>query len=275
VICPAFPDLHRSVVGGTVLVDGVPVGQTAAATDPVTPRTTSDVTEIVPGAVRGSLPQNGRVPRLVLDAATDTDLDGIAEHLAHAGPDVVGVGSGGLAAALGRCWSHSRDRATATEAGSVGRILVAVSSLHPVTAGQLQYLRTSPAEAGVDVLTTNSETTTTPAEAAADLADRVAETIAGQAYGALVLVGGDGAAAVLARLGADRVAIDGAVHAGCPTGIVYGGHADGLRLVTKSGGFGDPTTLASITTRLRAEPGPDPRPDRELAVGQPPQKETS
>src|SRR5918998_2419102 len=49
VICPAFPDQHRTVVGGTLLVDGVPVGQTAAAIDPVTPLTISDLTEIVPG----------------------------------------------------------------------------------------------------------------------------------------------------------------------------------------------------------------------------------
>ena len=58
---------------------------------------------------------------------------------------------------------------------------------------------------------------------------------------ALVLVGGDGAAAVLDRLDADGITIDGAIVPGCPTGIVVGGPADGLRLVTKSGGFGDAT----------------------------------
>ena len=66
------------------------------------------------------------------------------------------------------------------------------------------------------------------------------------------MVGGDGAAAILDCVGADRIAIDGAIVAGCPSGIVHGGAADGLRLVTKSGGFGDPDTLATITTRLRA-----------------------
>ena len=37
VLCPAFPDQGRTVVGGQVLVDGVPVARTAAAADPVTP----------------------------------------------------------------------------------------------------------------------------------------------------------------------------------------------------------------------------------------------
>jgi D-threonate/D-erythronate kinase len=73
---------------------------------------------------------------------------------------------------------------------------------------------------------------------------------------------GDGAPpAILARLSTDRILIDGALSGGCPTGIVVGGTADGLRLVTKSGGFGTPDTLATITARLRghgATHPPDP-----------------
>ena len=37
VICPAFPDLGRTVLDGRVLVNGQPVHETAAAADPVTP----------------------------------------------------------------------------------------------------------------------------------------------------------------------------------------------------------------------------------------------
>ncbi|HZA72309.1 MAG TPA: nucleotide-binding domain containing protein [Propionibacteriaceae bacterium] len=92
----------------------------------------------------------------------------------------------------------------------------------------------------------------TPSAAAAALAARVSSALADPTYGALIIVGGDGAAAILAQLSTERILIDGAVSGGCPTGIVVGGTADGLRLVTKSGGFGTPDTLATITARLRA-----------------------
>jgi D-threonate/D-erythronate kinase len=107
----------------------------------------------------------------------------------------------------------------------------------------------------VDVLTTDRLRTTSPGAAAADLAERVAAAVAGHRYGALVAVGGDGAAAILRRLSADHVTVDGAISGGCPTGVVSGGTADGLRLVTKSGGFGDPTTLSTLVRRLRSGTG--------------------
>ena len=37
VVCPAFPANHRTVVDGQLRVNGVPVAETAAGTDPVTP----------------------------------------------------------------------------------------------------------------------------------------------------------------------------------------------------------------------------------------------
>ena len=37
VLCPAFPDEGRTVVGGAVLVDGIPVDRSPAAVDPITP----------------------------------------------------------------------------------------------------------------------------------------------------------------------------------------------------------------------------------------------
>ena len=80
VICPAFPAQRRTVVSGQVLVDGVPVAESAAATDPVTPRTVSDLTVIVPGAVRRDASElSGRArAKLVIDATDEVDLDRLA-----------------------------------------------------------------------------------------------------------------------------------------------------------------------------------------------------
>jgi uncharacterized protein YgbK (DUF1537 family) len=249
VICPAFPEQGRTVNGGRVLVAGTPVAETAAGFDPIAPRTISELTAIVPGAVLGDLAELSAGPprRLVVDAEDDTDLDRLAAVLSRSGPGLIMVGSGGLAAALGRVW-------TRTDGGVLdpaldGPILIAVSSLHPLTAGQLRQLPADPTS-GIDVVATLTETTTATA-AADELAGRVVAALSTRAYAALVVVGGDGAAAILDRLGADQIAVDGAIVPGCPTGIVSGGSADGLRLVTKSGGFGRLGALNDIVHRLR------------------------
>jgi uncharacterized protein YgbK (DUF1537 family) len=254
VICPAFPGQLRTVVDGHVLVAGGPLAASGAASDPVTPRTSGDLLQVFPGAVRWTgAPLSGLSgapgSRLVVDAHGDADLDQLAHRLDRAGPGLVMVGSGGFAAALGRLWSHPRARGSVGDVR--GRVLVAVSSLHPVTAAQLEQLRGGPHVSGVDVLTTTTESTT-PASAAAELARRVGTALAGGRYEALVVVGGDGAAAILAGLAADSIEIDGAVVPGCPTGFVSGGRADGLRVVTKSGGFGGPAAVEQIIHALRA-----------------------
>ncbi len=254
VICPAFPGQLRTVVDGHVLVAGAPLAASAAASDPVTPRASGDLTQVFPGAVRrrGHDLTGPSGSRLLVDAHGDPDLDRLAHGLDGAGPGLVVVGSGGLAAALGRVWPHPRPPWTRPPVR--GGVLVAVSSLHPVTAGQLEQLRGGPHASGVDVVTTTTGSTT-PAAAADELALRVGTALAGRPYAALVLVGGDGAAAILTALAADSVAIDGAVVLGCPTGLVSGGRADGLRVVTKSGGFGGPTAVQQIIRALRDNPG--------------------
>ena len=47
--------------------------------------------------------------------------------------------------------------------------------------------------------------------------------------------------------------VDSMISTGCPTGSVVGGPADGLRLITKSGGFGQPDALTRIVERLRSD----------------------
>lgn len=252
VICPAFPAQLRTVVDGHVLVAGAPLATSAAARDPVTPRTTGDLRQVFPGAVPSRAADLSGPPgsRLLVDAHGDPDLDQLAVRLDRAGPALVVVGSGGLAAALGRRWSHPRPTSSASPWAVRGSVLVAVSSLHPVSAAQLEHLRGGPHGTDVDVLTTATELSS-PAAAAAALALRVGSALADRRYEALVLVGGDGAAAILEGLAADSVEIDGAVVPGCPTGLVSGGRADGLRVVTKSGGFGGPGAVEQIVRTLR------------------------
>lgn len=242
VVCPAFPAVGRTAVDGVVLDHGVPAADGAAGTDPVTPLRTSRLDELLPGA-----------DRMLSDAADDAALERLAALIHRTGPAAVAVGSGGLAAALARCWSVGEPQADGAEPAD--RVLIAVSSLHPATARQLSRLRAAYGPSPVVDVVTGPAARTTPDRAAAQLADRVEAALRSGPVGALVLVGGDGAAAVLDRLGTHRVRIESAVAPGVPLGRVVGGAADGLRLVTKSGGFGDAGTLTHIVDRLT---GPAP-----------------
>jgi uncharacterized protein YgbK (DUF1537 family) len=269
VLCPAFPEEGRAVVGGVVRVDGTPLHRTSAATDPVTPVVESRLDRLVPGVIAAVLPDlrsaaapdtvgRGTDRLLFVDASTDADLSDIAAGLDRLGPQGVAAGSAGLAAAMARRWSAGRRRATAW-VQPPARILLGVSSLHPLARESVERLRTALADRGdrarpaVDVISTPA-VRSDPAAIAADFGDQVAEQVARVSYDALVLIGGDGAAAALDRLGATAITVHAALAPGVPIGTILGGRAHGVRLVTKSGGFGHTESLVRLIDGLQCSP---------------------
>ena len=74
--------------------------------------------------------------------------------------------------------------------------------------------------------------------------------------GALVLLGGDGARALLHRLGAKSVQVHGAIQEGIPRGVIEGGPAAGLTVVTKAGGFGQREAIVDLVAALHVQPVP-------------------
>ena len=64
--------------------------------------------------------------------------------------------------------------------------------------------------------------------------------------GALLLTGGETAIAVLRALGAGGLRLAGEIEPGVALGALVGGPFDGLALVTKAGGFGDPDLLVRV-----------------------------
>lgn len=252
VICPAFPVQGRTVRQGEVLVAGIPVTETAAASDPITPVRSAVMTDTVPGSRRGTLSEIGRVERLILDAETDADLDRIAGAVETAPASTIAVGSGGLAGALARRWSFEPSPSSTGHGRGTG-VLVAVSSLHPVSQAQIAHLD---GRLGDDdmIISTAHTSFTSATDAATALAAQVTEALAQHRFAALVLVGGDGASAVLAHLRAESVVVDSQILPGCALGMLVGGEADGLPIVTKSGGFGEPTTLSTLLSRLAPSP---------------------
>jgi uncharacterized protein YgbK (DUF1537 family) len=65
-------------------------------------------------------------------------------------------------------------------------------------------------------------------------------------FGAVLLSGGDTARYVLDAFAAEEIILGGEVEPGIPWGRIRGGAADGLTVVTKSGGFGSRRSLAGV-----------------------------
>ena len=286
VVCPSYPALRRTVSGGVLLVDGAPVATTAAGRDPVTPVHASDLTALLPGAVRVAADGDpaaiaarlaeagGTAGTVVVDAVEDADLERLADAVTLLGARAVPVGSAGLAAALAPRWGGGADEPEPAPV-AVERVLVVLSSLNEVSLGQadelvraepgIQVLVPDPADADAGVgprtppattLVRTPEPTGTGREravqAASALAELVADVVARTRPDAMVLIGGDGSRAVLARLGARSVRIAGSVAEGVPLGRLEGGSADGTVVVTKAGGFGTPRTVVDVLANLRS-----------------------
>jgi len=117
-ICPAFPQLGRTVNGGHLFVNGIPLDQTEFARDPLWPATTASLEAILrresplpitsidlatvrrgPATVRTRLEAGAPLgARLVIaDAETGLDLRALAEAARQLGDQVLPVGSAGLA----------------------------------------------------------------------------------------------------------------------------------------------------------------------------------
>jgi uncharacterized protein YgbK (DUF1537 family) len=64
--------------------------------------------------------------------------------------------------------------------------------------------------------------------------------------GTLFVSGGETLAGLLAATGAARLDVDGELQPGVPTSLIRGGAWEGLRLVSKSGAFGDANFLARL-----------------------------
>lgn len=307
VVCPAYPQMGRVIERGSMTVGGVPLAESPAGSDPVTPVRSSSLTDLLPGSV--SVANQGSAQDLaaalteaastssilVVDASTDEDLMRLAEAVETLGPRVVCAGSAGLARQLAQVWRAGAAPAPVGAHPSLGRgrIVVSVTSLNQVSAGQVAHLRTSlgerleghefsvdeltdieavvararriVADAGAQtrVILVQPSAERSPDLGAADgaravaggMAAGVAAMVASEDVAALVLVGGDGAQSALQQICATAVQVDRQLSEGVPLGVVVGGPASGLPVVTKAGGFGTQTTLTDIIDSLTINEG--------------------
>ncbi|TPE51434.1 four-carbon acid sugar kinase family protein [Amaricoccus solimangrovi] len=235
-VAPAIPAQGRFVAEGALIGTGVPV----------------------PIDVAGRLAGSG----LALDVPETRDEAGLDAALERAldGPPALLVGAAGLAAALARRLAPGAWAVPAPELEAP--ILLAIGSHDPITVAQVGRLA---ATGRVAMATAPDGACPAPAPEAARLVRltpvegrpfdpraagaRFAEGIAGlaRARGIRTLVGcgGETADAVLGALGQGVLTIEGEILPGMPVSTLpLGGRR--VKLVTKSGGFGDADALVSI-----------------------------
>jgi len=189
---------------------------------------------------------------------TDADIDA-----ALAIPHDLPIGARGLAEAMARAMAPAANKPDTGLRNT--RAYVIVGSTDPITLAQLQRLRAAapdlayiaaPNGIAPSELPPNSRLTViqaTPGAIPADgrsVATALAETLARLAPPSgslLVLSGGATAQVILSRLGIEVLDLIGEALPGLPLA-----KADGLTIVTKSGGFGDEETLTRLLAPFHA-----------------------
>ncbi len=260
-IAPAFPAQGRRFRNRRqcVLADGrwTAVGEDVAAT-------------LSAAGFAVHLRQPGdAIPRGIslFDSQTDDDLDAIAAA-GLALPSALWVGSGGLAAALGRALGGGPARRAALPPPLLGL----VGSHHAVMEAQLQavahlHLAIDPADAlGVAMISDRVAargcafvTCAMPAGVPRDAArDRIAALFSDVSAqlpppGTLFVSGGETLAGLLRPLGARTLTVTGEWRPGVPVARLDGGRWDGVTVLSKSGAFGEPDMLSTLVESIGAQ----------------------
>ncbi len=199
------------------------------------------------------------------DAETDADLTAIVAAAVNLPGRVLWCGSGGLAGALAA-------NAPVPSPQLPTPILALIGSDHPVSVGQLsaawkqvqRVARGSPDEAdviarrlarantAVAVMLPPGTDRTAAARHIENCFTALLRTL--PRPGTLFVSGGETLRGVCDALGAESLEVDGELMPGLPASVMCGGRWDGLRVLSKSGAFGDSGLLVRL---LATAPGVD------------------
>ena len=155
VCAPCFPSSGRTLVGGYLLVDGLPLHKTNIAIDPKNPVKTSDIMQIfqsqskykiaslelsdlmhgkhaLASRINTLVDQGSRI--IIIDCVTNEDLNLIADALITSRQRVIAVDPGAFTATLARKLITPKSRTEHL------KILAVVGSVNPITRAQMEKL---------------------------------------------------------------------------------------------------------------------------------------
>lgn len=204
---------------------------------------------------------------LLADSTTDQDLYDLAQAAESFQQDLLWVGSGGLAQAAARTLKPRKEKSSSPQEAFQSSLVCLIGSNHPVTDRQIEHfvshtnvelasfeslsfpeIRRSVKQAleqGKPLLIRIDRDHTTEASI------RMLWKVLGpDRIGGLFLCGGDTGMKVCMALGSTAITLKGEISTGIPWGILSNGLAEGIPVITKSGGFGDPTCLSDIVAQF-------------------------
>ncbi|MBP8257484.1 MAG: hypothetical protein KAX37_09175 [Opitutaceae bacterium] len=169
ILCPTNPAAGRTVRDGTLLVDGIPLGETPFRDDPIWPARESRIVPLLGdcglecdhlsldilrrGDAQQVLTSNpGQARLIVCDAETPSDIDLIVATTRATAPDTVLIGSNGLAVSLAD-YLPAPESPRDSPAISVDTLLILCGTRHPSTHRQVEQLAASGHAAVVTVKT--------------------------------------------------------------------------------------------------------------------------
>lgn len=244
VICPAFPEMGRTVESGRISIEGIPVEQTAFGRSQNLTREDLKVPGEPPADLALALCSEPRLIRV--DAGSTEDLDEIARVAIAAALPPVLIGSGGMAKALLRGLTPNKQRPISK---LVGPILWLAGSAAPILHAQVNALGDLPspetAKPGSDALLASPPLISgTPLDPiyTRQLVARAAS--AARKYQTVFASGGATARRFLEALGVNEVRIVGEPIVG--TVALETGLAAPRHVLVRSGGFGKMDDLVSL-----------------------------
>lgn len=173
---PAFPQQHRTTVGGIQYIDGIPLHQSPFAQDPLNPMTSACIPHIiaetsqVPVCKGGELPS--RTPCIQLyDAETEKDLEEIARRALFQEDGRVFAGCAGFIGELSK-WMHMGKTPVDSPCVS-GPLMVFCGSLHEQSRRQFELAE----RAGIRRFSLDARMLSDPAFWKSDSCGRLVETL--------------------------------------------------------------------------------------------------
>lgn len=270
VIVPAVPSQGRTVVDGILCVEDIAGGwsldlrealrQQGAVASVVSPRASGTAQELASAIMRAA--ESARY--VLCDAISDEDLALAAKALFSLQSRPLWIGASGLAKhAAGLLRSRAEHGVSQLFSPTSGPVVLCIGSNHEVTLAQVERVqqvysgaigrgagsaasRIGPAAEGASSLVAIMDSSSvSTAELRASI-----EEMRSCSPAALVVTGGDTAAMICRAAEARGIVLEDEVVSGVPAGRIEGGVLDGVRLATKSGGFGGVDCLVECIRRL-------------------------
>jgi uncharacterized protein YgbK (DUF1537 family) len=255
IVTPAFPEMGRTVRNGHLEVHGDSAWEQLEVAALLRGQGLERCMHIEHGTLAAAIERGLRY--ISLDITAHEDLERLVAEALATGKNILWAGSGGLASALaGTLFSNDIKREPHT-AGKLP-VVFCIGSNHPVTTAQVAALRTerptceflcglSHAARIIDALE-HGQHVVLRIPRGQDASERLRPLLAniGAKAGAILLSGGDTAAAVCRAVEAREIQVADQIVPGLPWGTLNGGVLDGISVATKSGAFGREADLIKV-----------------------------